>query len=718
MRFLKNILEIFKGDLKDIKGNYTVLVIVIGLALLPSLYAWFNIEASWDPYGNTKNMKVAITNKDKGTEISNQKINVGDQLMEKLHENDSLGWQFVDEKTALKGVKTGEYYASVVIPGDFSKDLTSLITSDVKKGTIIYTVNEKINAIAPKITEKGASTIQLQVNQTVVKTVSEIILGFSNEIGVGLEKELPKLSKVENSLKDLQGKFSNIDKTMNTASKATSKLNDTVNGVKNDLPTIKNTINDTKNLSNDIKGFLQDTNNNVNRIAPLIKSDLNLIVDISSSASTLTSDLVNAVNNGSEDANKILDNINNKLSSTKSLNQTLLDFVRKLDELSSLHSFTNVINKLENMNSKVDSAISTVNEIKGQIASGQKPSVDSLNNLKKICDDIGSLGTDLLNNFDRDILNPINSIFEGGVKVANDIIDVLNKAENKLPKVEEILTLCLDISNDANDTVKLVQDKLPVAKGMVDEIIGVLDKINNSEDMQKLVELLESDILSKSEFLKEPVKVDTKKLYPIDNYGAAMTPFYSVLSTWVGILLLSALLTTSVKGDYKPYEAYFGRALTFLSIALVQGFIIGVGDILLLGVKMVHPILFVLLLMFTSMVFNFIVYSLVSVFGNIGKAMAIILLVLQIAAAGGTFPIQVTPKFFQVLNPLLPFTYAISASREALGGIYMPNLIKDLIAMVIFMLLAIGVNVFLKGPINKFGAPLKEKFGQSRLTGH
>lgn len=715
---MKNILEIFKEDFKDIKGNYTVLVIVIGLAILPSLYAWFNIEASWDPYGNTKNMKVAITNKDRGTTVSNQKVNVGDQLIEKLHDNNSLGWQFVDEKTALEGVKTGEYYASVIIPEDFSKDLTSLITSDVKKGTIIYTVNEKINAIAPKITEKGASTIQLQVNQTVVKTVSEIILGFTNEIGVGIEKELPKLSKVENSLKDLQGKFDNIDKTMNTASKATSKLNDTVTNVKGDLPTIKNTIQDTKKLSNDIKSFLQDTNNNVNRIAPLIKTDLNLIVDISSSTSSLTSDLNSALESGSEDATKILNNISAKLASIKSLNNSLLDFIKRLDELSSLHSFTGVINKLESINSKVESATVTVNDIKDQIAKGQKPSASALNDLKRLCDDIGSLGNGLLNNFDSEILRPINSIFEGGVKVANEIITVLDKAENKLPQIEEILSLCLDLSNDAEDTVKLIQEKLPLAKDMINEIVTVLDGINNSDDMQKLVDLLESDILSKSDFLKEPVQVKTEKLYPIENYGAGMTPFYSVLSTWVGILLLSALLTTSVKGNYKPYEAYFGRALTFLSIALVQGFIIGVGDILLLGVKIEHPVLFVVLLMFTSMVFNFIVYSLVSVFGNIGKAMAIVLLVLQIAAAGGTFPIQVTPKFFQVINPMLPFTYAISASREALGGIYAPNLIKDIIAMSIFMAIAICVNVFLKGPINKFGAPLKKKFSESRMTGH
>ena len=186
---MKNIFKIYKNDLKDIFTNKVLLVIIIGLCILPSLYAWFNIKASWDPYGNTGNISVAVINKDSGAEIMNKKVNMGDELVKELKTNKDLGWKFVDRKKALEGVNSGKYYAYIEIPSNFSENLTSLVSKDIKKGTIIYTVNEKINAIDPKITNKGAITIQNEVNQTVVKTVSEVVLKAFKEAGIEIEKK-------------------------------------------------------------------------------------------------------------------------------------------------------------------------------------------------------------------------------------------------------------------------------------------------------------------------------------------------------------------------------------------------------------------------------------------------------------------------------------------------------------------------------------------------
>ena len=197
-----------------------------------------------------------------------------------------------------------------------------------------------------------------------------------------------------------------------------------------------------------------------------------------------------------------------------------------------------------------------------------------------------------------------------------------------------------------------------------------------------------------------------------------MTPFYTVLSLWVGILLLMSLLSTNVHGDYKPSEVYFGRGLTFLTLTIIQALIVSLGDIYLLKVQVLNIPLFILISVFTSIVFTSIVYSLVSVFGNIGKAIGVILLVIQVAGSGGTFPIQVTPQFFQNVHPLLPFTYAISAMRETIGGIYMPNLTKDISVLAIFILIFILFTIFLKKPINKITKKVQDKFNESDLTGH
>ena len=715
---MKNIFKIYKRDLKDIFTNKVLLIIIIGLAFLPSLYAWFNIKASWDPYGNTKNISVAVVNNDKGTTIRDKKINMGDELIEKLKDNKNLGWKFTDEKTALDGVKKGTYYASIEIPKDFSKNLGSLISNDVKKGKIVYTVNEKINAIAPKITDKGASTIQNEVNQIVVKTASEAMFEVFNSIGIEVENQLPKLTNLENDLIEVQGKFKDIEKTVSLASDATYKIAAIVTDLQKDIPQIQDTITNSKNLASDAKTFLQDSKGSLDKLSPVIKNDLQIISQVSSSASSSASDLIDAINKDSENIPELVDSLYNKLSTLSNSNKTVLQLLKKLDALDPTHPLQGTIDKLQSINDELDIAISTLNNMKNQIANGQKPSLDGLSKVLQITNDVNNITSEILNNFDSKIANPINNIFAESFKAADDAITVLNKAQEKLPAVKDMLNTSLAFSKSAQDNIKFIQEKLPLAESTVDELVDSMKAINQSDDLNELVSLLKSDAVTHSDFLKQPVDLVTNKLYPIANYGSAMTPFYTVLSLWVGLLLLMSLLSTEAHGDYKPYEIYFGRGFTFLSIAIVQALIVSAGDILLLGVTVVDPISFVMLSIFASVVFTSIVYSIVSIFGNIGKAIGIVLLVLQVSGSGGTFPIEVTPQFFQNIHPLLPFTYAISALRETVGGIYQPNLTRDISVLFIFMVIPIVFTLMLKGPLNKAGAGLKSKFNESDLTGH
>ena len=715
---MKNVFKIYKNDLKDIFTNKALLVIVIGLCILPSLYGWFNIKASWDPYGNTGNIAVAVVNEDTGAEIMNKKINIGDELVKKLKTNKKLGWKFVDSKNALDGVNSGKYYAYIEIPSNFSKNLTSLVSKNIKKGTIIYTVNEKLNAVAPKITDKGATTVQNEVNQTVVKTVSETVLNVFKELGIELEKQLPKLSTLENNLVEVQGKFKNIDKVVNTAIDTTDKVSDIVKDLQKDIPLIQETISNSKNLSSDVKNFLTDSKTGLQQLSPIVKNDLGLISEISLNAKNAVSDLIDAINKGSESAPQLIDNLSTKLSDLSSTSNTLSKFLQKLNNIVPGNQLSSVITSLNSISSKLDSSVSSLQAIKNQVANGQKPALTNLNNLLAVVSDVNTITSSLLNNFDTKIQQPINNIIDDGFKVANNIIAVLDSAEKKLPAVEDILSNVSSFSGDANKGAQFIKEKLPYAKSVVDNLVDTMDKINKSDDVAELISLLKSDVLQRSDFLKQPVNLVEKKLYPIKNYGSGMTPFYTVLSLWVGILLLMSLLSANVHGDYKPSEIYFGRGLTFLTLTMIQALIVSLGDIYLLKAQVLNIPVFILISIFTSIVFTSIVYSLVSVFGNIGKALGVILLVIQVAGSGGTFPIQVTPKFFQMVNPLLPFTYAISALRETVGGIYMPNLTKDLLTLCIYLIVFILFAVLLKKPINKVTEKFQEKLNESDLTGH
>lgn len=715
---MKNIFKIYKNDLKDIFTNKVLLVIIIGLCILPSLYAWFNIKASWDPYGNTGNISVAVINEDSGAEIMNKKVNMGDELVKELKTNKDLGWKFVDRKKALEGVNSGKYYAYIEIPSNFSENLTSLVSKDIKKGTIIYTVNEKINAIAPKITSKGATTIQNEVNQTVVKTVSEVVLKAFKEAGIEIEKQLPKLSTLENNLVEVQGKFKDIDKVVDTAVDATDKVSDIIKDIQNDMPLIKDTITNSKNLSSDIKSFLNDSKTGLSQLSPILKNDLGLISEISSNAKNAVSDLIDAINKGSESAPQLIDNLSTKLSDLASSTNTLTKFLEKLNKLVPGNQLKSVIDSLNSISAKLDTAVSSLQTIKNQVANGEKPPLTNLNNLLKVIGDVNTITSSILNNFDSKIQGPISNIIEDSFKVADNIIAVLDSAEKKLPAVEDILNTTLSFSGSAEKGASFIKEKLPYAKSVVDTLVDSMKKINNSSEINELISLLKSDVLKRSDFLKQPVDLVENRLYPIKNYGSAMAPFYTVLSLWVGILLLMSLLSTNVHGDYKPNEVYFGRGLTFLTLTMIQALIVSLGDIYFLKVQAVNIPLFILISVFTSIVFTAIVYSLVSIFGNVGKAIGVVLLVIQVAGSGGTFPIQVTPQFFQNVYPLLPFTYAISAMREAVGGIYMPNLTKDISTLAIFIVVFVIFTVFFKKPINKVTEKIQDRFNESDLTGH
>lgn len=715
---MKNIIKIFQDDLKDISSNIALIIVLIGLAILPSLYAWFNIKASWDPYGNTSNISVAVVNNDKGTTLFDKELNMGDRLIDQLKDNHSLGWKFVDEEEARKGVERGKYYASIEITQDFSKNIVSILSKDIHKAEIVYTVNEKINAIAPKITDKGASTIQLQVNKTVVKIASEATFEILNDLGISLENNLPMITKIENSLIEVQGKFGKIDSILNTASDASNQIADIVKLLQNDMPMIESTLKNSITLSEDVKNFLQGTKTSINDIAPTIKKDIQIINDVSSSVSSGVEDLIKAIQEGYENAPELVDGLYNKVNNLSSISTTLVDFLTKLDKITPGTSLQGTIESINGVNNDLNSVKEVLENVKNQLNNGQTPSLDNLNGILTVLNDVNNITENLLNNYDTEILDPLNEIFDKGMSVSSDVIKLLEKAENKLPKINNILDTSLNFSGDTDKAIAYIKEKIPEAESVLNKLVSALSAVNNSKEMDDLINFLKNDIIQQANFLEEPVELVTKSLYPMANYGAAMTPFYTVLSLWVGVLLLTSLLTTEVYGEYKPYQVYFGRGLTFLTIALLQSLIVSAGDIYFLRVIVKNPAIFILLSLFISVVFTFIVYSLVSVFGNIGKALAVILLVIQVAGSGGTFPIQVTPEFFQNVNPFLPFTYGIAALREAVSGIYKPNLTKDIIVLLIFLILAIVLNVILKGPINKMLSKFTKRMEESRLIEH
>ncbi len=715
---IKNSFRIYKNDLKKVFTNYAAIIIIFTLALLPSFYAWFNIKACWDPYSAeaTGQIKVAVVNKDTGAELNGKEINLGEQVVDELKNNNTLGWVFMSEEESIEALEKGKIYASIALDEEFSKDITSFITKDIKKGKIIYSVNEKINAIAPKITSKGATAVQDKVDAAVVETVSKVVLSAAQEAGYKIKDDIiPKLQEAENILVDISGRFDEINSTVNNADTSVDKIKELLVSVQKDMPLIKDTIANTQNLTQSVESFISKAKEGLNNIAPTIKEDLNMANSISSEISKYVDLIIDAVNNNSAELPNMIASLHSRLNTSEKLLDSAITIFNKLNDMSINKQLQNVIDQLNSLKSGVDNALNIVSSFEDSINNGQGIDLSLLENIKKLADNMNNTTSNILNIFDSDIVSQIDQICDEAFVVAQNVLESLKAAETKFPDADNIINSVLDILNKSSTGLDYLKENLPKAETRILELRDKMADANNNSAFNELIDLLLNDVEARAQFLASPVEIVENDLYPISNYGTAMSPFYSVLCLWVGTTLMVSMLSAEAHGAYSPREIYLGKLYLFVTVGILQGVIVALGDLYLLKIYCVNPLVFFLGLVYSAIVFTTIVYTLVSVFGNIGKVIAIILLVLQVAGSGGTFPIQLTPKFFQIINPYLPFTYAISMEREAIGGIVQDVLYRDIGVLSLYILGSLIIGLLLKKIVNKRVIKFSEKFKESGL---
>lgn len=715
---VRNIVKIYLDDLKRIFTNYAALIVILALCILPSLYAWFNIKASWDPYGQeaTSQIKIGVVNNDQGADLNGKHVNIGNQVIDELKTNDLMGWQFVSQEEADTALEEGIYYATITLPENFSSNITSLVTSDVKKGEIIYKVNEKINAIAPKLTSKGATGVQENINKTIIETVSGILLETGESIGVEVqEMVLPKLANVTGQLWEVTSKFDQINSTVHLAMEGGVKLKDLVASIQSDLPVIQETLTSAQTLTENLEKFIQSSQSNITELLPTIKTDIELVNSISTEMIQYVDAITAAIQSGSAEAPAMIENLMTKVESGKGLVDSLVSVLEPFAKLPIGGKLKPIIEQLQGVSEELSKVSGFLQTTHDAVANSKEPDLSLLTNIRTILTNIQGLFAHLAGNFDSEIGTSITTILTNASETAQGILTILKEAESKLPEVSDFLNIAFEASGSGIEGIEYVRNKLPDAERVITELATKMEEINENQDLKQVLELLQSSITERQNFITNPVDLVEEPIFPMHNYGTAMTPFYSVLALWVGMTLLVSMLSVHAHGDYRPIEVYFGKYLLFGTIGLIQALIIALGDLYLLKIYCINPGLFVIGLLFTSAVFAFIVYSLVSVFGNVGKVISIILLVLQVAGSGGTFPIQLTPKFFQVIYPFLPFTYAISFAREAIGGVVESVLTQDIFVLMFYISMAILISIFLKRPINKLMSGFSQRYKESGL---
>lgn len=719
---MENVITIFKRDLKVILKNPIPLIITLGAAFLPSLYAWVNIAASWDPYSTTSTIPIAVVNNDEGTEFNGKNLNVGNEVIENLKKNDEIGWKFTTSREAELGIMDSTYYASIEIPENFSSDLTSLLSDNPQKPTIIYKVDTKENPVANKITTVAQESLIKEIKTNFLTTVNETVFTSLNGVGEKLQENKDQIIAFKNIIIKLNKNLDLILNSLDYAGDNAQNLNTYFSELSNTLPQINDSLNNIKNGNNTSIELAENTSNAINTALSSLDTNINMLNSNKEKMNILLNDINNSTFENAETLNQSISSMNEEIKSTYDTINALADFLSAINnnDLVSSNEIAELAALLKNLSSSLNEQSSNLDNLNNYYLTSSSINKDILNNINSNNNDINNKITESINSYNNTTRNIITNI-------CNDHINQLQKTNNIIDQTkgmtDDIRSILSSVSNGSKLTGKLSNDlkeKLNYFRDSISFLSENLEGVSD-DDLTKIISILQSDPALMADYISTPFSISNEPIYKLDNYGSGMTPIYSVLAMWVGAVILTSIFSPKVKGvegseKFTSKEKYLGKLLLFGSLAIIQGLIIMMGNKLILGVQTSNLLLFMLFGALISLSFSIIVYTNVYLFGDIGKALNVILLVMQLAGSGGAYPIQVAPLIFRILQPFFPFTYALSAVRESIAGVLISQVTLDFIMLLIFSGISLLFGLFLKDKVSKPINRFHKKFEKSGLA--
>lgn len=735
---MRNIIAIFKRDLSRIRGSVVALIVAVGLVIVPTLYAWFNIAGSWDPYGNTGNLKVAVANSDNGymSDLIPVRVNIGDTVVSALRENDQLDWRFVSESDAVEGVRSGEYYAAVVIPESFSSRMMTVFSSDAEHAEIVYYENQKANAIAPRVTDKAASTVRQQIDETFAKTISDVGLATTSSLlefmdGDQIAAYAGNLSgTLAGAITTLRDASGSVDEFAGLLQSSTGLLDST-----SDLLGSAGTASkDAETLVGDAKTGLSGMHDALDAAVAAINQSLKdsagdydaaakAIDEAFGAADAHVSLTVTQLRDASADVAK-------RASDMRDVQDNILAVERNVEG-------SNLPEKLKaELVQKIDIVANTVGNVANQqellakhlsdaAASLETGAADARAKAQAVKDGIaeakGSIGgvkdsyNATLKQQISDLSDAVADVARRGSDMADDLGATVTDLSHAASALSDDLAGAHAVLADASaDLVSAADDLQRLKEG--------LDTAVTSGDLDRVRELIGSDPAALADALAAPVALDRQAVYHIKNYGSAMAPFYTTLSIWVAGIVLAAMLKANVDeadvkalGNPRLHELYLGRYAFFALLAFAQATLVCAGDLLFFGIQCEHPFQFMLVGWLAGFVFSNMIYTLTVSFGDIGKAIAVVLLVMQVAGSGGTFPIEMTADFFQAVYPFLPFTHAINAMHAAMAGAYGMEFWIELGTLSLYLIPSLALGLVFRRPVIRANRWIIEKLEETKL---
>ncbi|MGL5647241.1 MAG: YhgE/Pip family protein [Clostridium sp.] len=709
---MKNALRVFFRDLKGMVKNPIAIIIIGGMCLVPSLYSFINVIACWDAYSNTGAIPIAIVNQDQGIKIGKQDLNVGNSIVDNLKTNDSIDWKFVNESEANIGLASGKYFAELIIPDNFSKELSSLATDNPTKPELTYKVNTKVGPVANKITEVAQQTLLGQIQQSIMSTLSEKAFTTFNKVGQQAEEKKTEIINLKNGIIDLNENIDTVLNGIKNAGNSAGTLNEYLNNLKTIVPTFNTSLSqiqsNTENISQNLTNTKSILNQSINSIGVNLNGAKNLANTIANLSQSLTI--------GSDNKDLLGEIVNNVGLVQKNI-QTTLNFLNSINKGNSNSNLDGLINSLNNANNLLNNQKTNLQNL---LNNGTTLSDNGINTIQSSVDAITNTVNNVISSYNNGGNQAVNNILSGMISATSSATNLIQETQNLNNKIQGILNNGTQGALTAKQTSENLYNYLNQYKGIISQLSNKLQNISDN-NVSQIIGILQGNPIVMGDFAQSPFNFKQESIYPVANYGSGMTPVYSVLAFWVGMLITGALLKTEPpeRDEFELMtvrEKHYGKMLTYIFIAIVQSLIITIGAKFLVGVQVVNLPLFILGSLVTSISFAIIMFTILSIFGHIGDAICIVLMVVQLSGTGGTYPVQAMPMFFRIIEPFVPFPYGVNLMREAIGGPYWPNTIKDIVILVVFAIVFILIGYFVKPRTNNIFDRFEDKFKESGLA--
>lgn len=743
-----------KRDAEHVFANVISLVVCVGMVVVPSFYAWFNIAGSWDPYGNTGNLKVAVANSDAGYtgELIPMSLNMGERMTSSLVESTSIGYTMTSEDEAIEGVQSGKYYAAIVFPEDFTTDMMSVLSSSATKPKVLFYQNEKANAIAQIVTNKASTAVQQDIDESFASSVTSVGAGVLEDLTNYLDDDqlaefTGKLnSAVTDAQRGLQETASTTRSFASILDSASSLLGNGMGGASDSVKAtaevgdgLRETAGDVRSLSSAVDGATDSVNKalasssaSMDKVKASIDDAFSDAGDAAGASQAALESAAGTVDTQVAELDKLLD----ALGQTDTLTKTWYESwdngadpgftgqigVSRDDVYSAYVTVDGLNSSVRSLRASLADLSAGLRKTAGDVGTASGAAADSKQQLDDLVDKAKSGITFVQGDFEGDLRQSLGDLASKIDSAASDADAIGLSISSTLDAVNGTAASASKDLDDTKTSVSSAADSLDEAATKLGDLTSALDGALATGDMGTIRAILSGGSTALADFIAEPVNIDRDAIYPIENNGSAMAPFYTTLAIWIGGVVLAALVKCNPSEEAvretgaKPRHAYLGRMVFFVLIGFAQTLLILLGDLFFLGIQCAHPVLFVLAGMMASFVFVNIIYALTASFGDVGKAIAVVLMVIQVAGSGGTFPVQMLPQgFFQAAYPWLPFVHSENAMRAAMFGVYNGDFWGELAMLAAYLVPALLLGLLLRKPVVRLNDWIEEKIESTKL---